>query len=338
MNHRVHASVLFAVGLGFFLRLYNIRGPSLWTDELMTAGRIAGSLTEVVKGLFNSDFPPFYYILLNLWVKCFGISEMTLRFPSLLFSALSIFAIYKFTKRLLGEKVGLISALLLSVSPYSIHYAQEAKMYAMLWFLGIASFYFFYKFTQDDKISTLSFHVIFTLLSIYTLYVGFVFIAVENILYFFLFRGRNVKTWIAGQLLILFFYLPWFNIFLFNAVHRPGIAWIPQIENHIHACFISFGSVTGISMSGQPPIRYFFYCLYAFLMISAVVSRNARQGGKLSFRLFAEEYFLLAWMIAPVLSELGLPDGFLQDLKTARGGSDGYGFCYPFAVSSHSKT
>ena len=36
-------------------------------------------------------------------------------------------------------------------------------------------------------------------------------------------------------------------------------------------------------------------------MISAVVSRNAGQGGKLSFRLFAEAYFLLAWVIAPVL-------------------------------------
>ena len=258
MNHRVHASVLFAAGFGAFLRLYNIRGPSLWLDELMTAGRIAGSLTEVVKGLFISEFPPLYYILLNLWVKCLGVGEMNLRFPSVLFSTLSILAIYKFGKRLLGEKVGLISALLLSISPYSIYYAQEAKMYAMLWFLGIASFYFFYKFTQDHKISTLSCHVIFTLLSIYTLYVGFVFIAVENILYFFLFRGRNVKTWIAGQLLILFFYFPWFSIFLSNAVHRPGIAWIPQTENYIQACFVSFGSVTGISMSGHPPIRYFF--------------------------------------------------------------------------------
>ena len=103
---------------------------------------------QVIKNLSVSHFPPLYYILMHLWVNIFGVSEISLRFPSLIFSVLSIFFIFKLTKALYDEEVGLISALLLSVSPYSINYAHDAKMYSMLWFLGILSFYYFYKFTN----------------------------------------------------------------------------------------------------------------------------------------------------------------------------------------------
>ncbi|MFA5411512.1 MAG: hypothetical protein WC321_06650, partial [Candidatus Omnitrophota bacterium] len=81
--------------IGFLLRVYRLGGSNLWFDELMTAGRVSFPFSQIIKGTATLPFPPLYYIVTHLWVKTFGISEFSLRFPSLIFSLLSIFLIFK---------------------------------------------------------------------------------------------------------------------------------------------------------------------------------------------------------------------------------------------------
>jgi len=66
---RIQISLFLILILGFLLRLYHLGVPSLWFDELMTAGRIDYPLIQMVKNLFVSPFPPLYYILMHLWVN-----------------------------------------------------------------------------------------------------------------------------------------------------------------------------------------------------------------------------------------------------------------------------
>ncbi|MFA5411681.1 MAG: glycosyltransferase family 39 protein, partial [Candidatus Omnitrophota bacterium] len=206
---RSRCEIYLILIIGFLLRVYRLDGPSLWFDELLTLGSMDLPLIQIVKGAATLPFPPLYHIVTHLWVKTFGISEFSLRFPSLIFSLLSIFLIFKLAKELFGRQVGLLAALLLVISPYSIGYAREAKMYSMLWFFGLLSFYFFYKFTRDNKKRDLALYILSTLASIYTLYAGLFFIIVQNAVFFLLFfRRPQLKKWLLAQAIIILLYLP----------------------------------------------------------------------------------------------------------------------------------
>jgi uncharacterized membrane protein len=298
---RIQVSLFLILILGFLLRLCHLGVPSLWFDELMTAGRIDYPLIQMVKNLFVSPFPPLYYIMMHLWVNIFGVSEVTLRFPSLIFSVLSIFFIFKLAKELYDEEVGLISALLFSVSPYSINYAHEAKMYSLLWFLGILSFYHFYKFTKDHNNKDLFLYILFTTMSIYTLYVGFLFMVVQNISYFIFFEKKQTKKWLLGQFIILLSYIPWIYIFFVNALQRTGIKWIPQTQNYYKRIVRVFSQTMGITLSERLFVKYFFGGLYGFLMISALVSLKYKRDKGGIFHFTKKEILILAWIIVPLL-------------------------------------
>ena len=85
-------------------------------------------------------------------MQIFGQSEFSVRFPALIFGVLSIFMIYKLGKALFNPEIGLISALILAVSPFQIHYSQEARPYSLLMLLSLISTYYFVKFIKSkDK-------------------------------------------------------------------------------------------------------------------------------------------------------------------------------------------
>jgi mannosyltransferase len=297
---RIPILLALVILVGFFLRLYRLGAPSLWFDEISTAGRIDYPLSQIIKNLFNSPFPPLYYTFMHLWVNIFGISEITLRFPSLLFSTLSIFFIFKIAKELYDDETGLISALLLSVSPYSINYAQEAKMYSLLWLLGILSFYYFFTFTRDYKNKDLFLYILFTTLSIYTLYVGFLFIIVHNILYFVFFPKEKLNKWLLGQLSILVFYLPWMSLFLSNALKTTGIGWIPKTQNYFKQIGLVFSHMLGIIFNQDMFIKYLLAGLYGFLAISALVPFKYKHGQKGLFLFTKSKIIILIWMMVPI--------------------------------------
>jgi len=76
--------------------------------------------------------PPLHYFLVHFWVKLFGASETSIRMPSVLAGVASVGLMYLLLKRLCGEWAGVAGALLLALSPYHIHYSQEARAYALM--------------------------------------------------------------------------------------------------------------------------------------------------------------------------------------------------------------
>lgn len=285
--------------LGFFLRLHNLGGASLWFDELWTVNKLKFSTIQMIESVSVTAATPLYYLLLKPWVRVFGYSEFSLRFPSLIFSTLSIILIYKLSKELFGSKVGIYSALFLSVSPYSIYYAQEAKWYSLFWCLGILSFLYFLRYVKDPKSHSLLPYVIFTTASIYTMYVGLLFIATQNLLFFLFFKIKQSKKWLLAQLTLFLVYIPWMGVFLSTFYHRRGIKWIS--ETHTYSEVLNYGftrAMVGVVDNIAPIDLYIFY----FLILSAIViSRNTKQKKyKISFT--REKYLLIAWITVPLLA------------------------------------
>ncbi len=131
--------LVFSILLGSILRFYHIGGQPLWLDEAYShwfSSRTMHELWTIVPQ-FEMN-PPFYYTILKIWSILFGSSEAGLRSLSAIMSIGCIFLVFMLG-RLMGNSIGgnwigAIAALLFSVFPVHIQYAQEVRSYAMLTF------------------------------------------------------------------------------------------------------------------------------------------------------------------------------------------------------------
>jgi len=121
---------------------------------------------------FGDFKPPVYAYLDILPVKIFGLSEFSVRFPSALFGVLTVIATYFLVKRIfwkskLKESYALMSALILTVSPWYIMLSRaafEANIATFFIVLGI----WLFLLSMQNKRWILLFSVVSFVLSIYT--------------------------------------------------------------------------------------------------------------------------------------------------------------------------
>jgi mannosyltransferase len=117
---------------GAILRLLQIGSKSLWLDESFSIWLGRHTVPEMLSWLVRIDqHPPLYYILLHFWMS-FGDSAATVRALSALFGTLNIPVLYLLGRRLIGRSVGLLAALILTISPFHVRFAQETRMYTLL--------------------------------------------------------------------------------------------------------------------------------------------------------------------------------------------------------------
>jgi 4-amino-4-deoxy-L-arabinose transferase-like glycosyltransferase len=128
--------------LGALLRIYSLGGESLWLDEATTVRRAAMSYSELRVDAGNGTQQPLYLWISKFWCGFAGTSETAMRFPAALFGILCILMIYHLGRKLFTPAAGLWAAFFAAISPYLIHYSQEARPYTLLALGAMASWYF----------------------------------------------------------------------------------------------------------------------------------------------------------------------------------------------------
>lgn len=205
-----------------FLRIYHLGYHDFWYDEIGTI-----SYARYPWGNWNA---PLYWIILHFWIKFFGISEFSLRFPSLIFSFSSCILIFMLGKELFNKKVALFASIFMGLSPFHLWYAQEARDYSMVLCLSILSSYFFFRALKENKNKLWLFFVLTSLLGIYTNYF-YIFLFPAQFLYLIFFKRQrfNFKKviWFLIIALGFSFYLP---RFLSKFYYVWGGFWIPKPE------------------------------------------------------------------------------------------------------------
>lgn len=192
MNKTEVLLLIFIILLGAFLRFYNIGGESFWLDEAATAHAIVSHTTSELLMLettagnlypgywenFSNDLPA-YFVLVSLWSKFLGISEVALRSLSAIFGSLAVLAIYFVAKELANDKVGILSSLIFSISMVNIEYSQEARAYSLLVLISLSSAFFFIRMIRTGKIAHLIMFVVCSVIGLYTHFIYLFFIAFE---------------------------------------------------------------------------------------------------------------------------------------------------------------
>lgn len=140
---------------------------------------------------------PFSYVL--------GLNENLPRLVSSLASILMIFVIYSFSKILFkSEKIALISAGLLAISPWNITFSRTASESNLMTLLSFSGFYFLYKYLFSyPKIKNLVFSLTLLILSLFTYSAGRIFIPLM-ILFFVVFSIIKKNKIAIKKSLIIF--------------------------------------------------------------------------------------------------------------------------------------
>src|SRR4030042_3478146 len=159
-KYKKNILIIFILFLGLLLRLISLR-QSLWLDEAIGAIAVKSySYSGIINDFMKADnHPPLYYFILKFWTNIFGYSEISLRFPSIIFGIGTIYLLFLIAKEIFGLKkkglanfnyIPLVSALFLSTSQFHIYYSQEARMYSMVAFFVCLAFFTYFKLINTD--------------------------------------------------------------------------------------------------------------------------------------------------------------------------------------------
>ena len=137
------AILLALLLLASALRFHRLGEQSLWYDEGVAFAHSLRTLPELIPHLQRNVHVPAYFALLGWWQDLTGSSEFALRALSALFSVTTVAWTYALGRRLAHPMAGLAAAILVALNSFSIYYAQEARMYAMLAAVAGASMWLF---------------------------------------------------------------------------------------------------------------------------------------------------------------------------------------------------
>jgi 4-amino-4-deoxy-L-arabinose transferase-like glycosyltransferase len=267
--------------LAFALRLYRIDAPALRGDEAFSI-LLARNTPREMLGTFVSStepHPPLSFLVLHYWGKVAGESEFALRLTSAMAGVAVVPLIFVLGRRLWNRHVGLVAAGLLALNPFYIWHAQEARMYAWLAALTLASTLLCMTVLTRRAWYWSAAYGLVTALSVYTHYYAFlviVFQGVYAILHCVVWsaaapareRIRSALWWGMGLTLAGVLYLPWFlsSWQILSAYHGSARSDLPLFEP-VYRCLLVFGQ-------GQTLPRGFslwFLPLWGGLLVGGVV-------------------------------------------------------------------
>ena len=138
-NFVVPALVLLGLlAVSLYLRT-NSLGESLWMDEGLSIGIASQPLFDIPSVMRVDGSPPFYYMLLSVWMDVFGNGPGETQALSVVISLAAIPAGMWAGWSLFGQRAGLICAALCAVNPFLTGYAQETRMYALMLVLSLVA-------------------------------------------------------------------------------------------------------------------------------------------------------------------------------------------------------
>lgn len=126
------ALVVLLLG-AFFLRIFRLDVQSLWWDEGISLHLATSSLAEIIANRAANTHPPLYFMALKGWVALVGTTPFAARYSSVLASLLQGTAVYTATRYWFkSTSIVWTATILIAISPLSVIYGQETRVYAFL--------------------------------------------------------------------------------------------------------------------------------------------------------------------------------------------------------------
>ena len=185
-----HLLITLILLLAFFLRFYKLDlYPSLNADEaaigynayslIQTGYDEHGNSWPIHFESFGDYKPGLYFYLALPFVKFIGLNEWAVRIPGAFLGVVTVFLIYLLVVKLFPNQkkfsifnfqfsIGEISALMLAISPWHIHFSRGAWEVNVATFFIVLGVYFYIKVLKKSEFLNFAFCILSFALSLYT--------------------------------------------------------------------------------------------------------------------------------------------------------------------------
>jgi uncharacterized membrane protein len=240
--------VIVVLLLGVVFRFANLEGKVFWVDEVATAVRVAGyTIPEISNDLQAKDIvsrddllqyqvidrdrnlgdtwqaltkspehAPLYFLLTRFWLQLWGHSIATMRSLSTCISLLIFPVLYWLTLELFNKpSVSWLGMMLMSVSPFYVAYAQEARPYSLWTVTILLMCVSFLRAIRIRSWQGWAFYIFSLVLGFYTSLLS-LFVAGFHGIYLLLAEFKNkrqvIKNYFISNAIALLFFSPWLII------------------------------------------------------------------------------------------------------------------------------
>ncbi len=285
---RIHIAILIFCALLFALSSIN---TNIWFDECYSVAAVSNNVSDMV-GVLTDDVHPFlYYFLLKAVHALTGGSIIAMR----LFSALGMWLLcltgYTHVRRYVSEPMGLFFSLFCALSPASIKYAGELRMYSYgALFVFLAAFYAYLTLRELPQRGYPVLFAVFAVCAAYSHYYGLVSVCVINAFFIVgaIIKKARVRRVLACCIAELALYIPGFAVFFIQSTRvASGDYWI-----RVKYPDVLLQTFTYIFTGGDSPwdcymstAEYTFICVTGCLLCAASIAalvcgvRRARRAG-----------------------------------------------------------
>lgn len=197
--------------LAMALRVARLAAQDLWGDEAYSAWLALQPPSGILQNLAQGEpHPPFYPLLLWLWVKVAGHGEFALRYASALFGVAIVPLVAALGRRLQGRQLALAAAFVTAINPFMIWYSQETRMYIAVAAFAAWAAAALLRGLDGGRWVWLEFAIAATLM-IYTHYYGLLVLGAYGLLIAgsLLRHKLPARPWLSALVLIAVLYLPW---------------------------------------------------------------------------------------------------------------------------------
>lgn len=276
-------------------RIRHIDTESLWVDEGFSYWAIRH---DDMFGVITRDVhPPLYFYALRAWSQAAGLSELALRYFSVLPSLLSVAAVLHVARELERARgrahesaVPLLAALMLALADMEIYVAQETRMYTwhVLWV--ILSMWGFLRWARTGERRALAGWFIATVLLFYTNYIGAATISVQGLYALLFLRGRQRLQAIGTLLAAGLVFAPW-ALVLAGQTDNVGTGFnVPSTLESLWNWRVNWFTQQWALLGGLALLGLFIL----------VYDRGSGRLAGLRWRPIAPSFLMLAWLIVPV--------------------------------------
>src|SRR4051812_5257669 len=214
---RAHAEIFLVGGvtaMAALLRLHALTSKSVWYDEAYVISLAQMSIPELLRELIATDIlPPLYYVFMHYWVML-GTDPFLIRFPSVIISTATVPLLYFTGRRLAGRRIAGAAAALLAVSTIHLYWAQQARMYAWLCFLCLATTYFLVRALQTRSLLAWVLFAVTSAAAMYMQVTAAFYLAAQGLATLWLLARRDSlrsawRPWVMSELGAALLFVPW---------------------------------------------------------------------------------------------------------------------------------
>ncbi len=262
---------LVLILLNLILKFSFITSNSIAGDEPFSIYHAQMSLSSILDLMKSENNPPLHFILLHFWIKLFGISALSVRFLSVIFSVLCAYVMYLIGLKFFSYRVGVVAGLLFTFSNLNLLLAHEARVYELFALLSALSMYYFLSVKEHKNRNIFYAKLLITnILLVYSHYFGFFIIFIQSIsvLLFKDIRKPLLKSYLIYLLLFVCLYIPNMLILLNRFSVSSHGTWLGNP-----------GGITGIyemlwSFSNQPVTTVICITILAVALVKMLFTKQ----------------------------------------------------------------